>query len=62
MSKLIIIGCAQVLGTDSKWTKYMDLCDDYQAFFGAPYVKRDQTVMKDITNRFSEVKLRNNDS
>lgn len=60
MSKLIIIGCAQVLATDSKWSSYMDLCKEYKAFFGAPFIKRDQDVISDITNRFAKVELRNN--
>ncbi|KAJ8929385.1 hypothetical protein NQ314_017935 [Rhamnusium bicolor] len=57
MSKLIIIGCAHVLGTDSKWSAYMELSEDLCAFFGAPYAKRTQIVMDDIVRRFGQVQM-----
>lgn len=60
MSKLIVIGCAQVLGTDKKWLKYINLCKQQEAFYGAPYEKRDKEVMAEITKRFANIEFQDN--
>lgn len=57
MSKLIVIGCAQVLGTDKKWLKFINLCKQQKAFYGAPYEKRDKRIMTEITNRFANIEF-----
>ncbi|CAG9818274.1 unnamed protein product [Phaedon cochleariae] len=58
MSKLIVIGCAHVLGTDDNWSGYMELCASLGTFYGAPYARRTDDVIDDITNRFSNIKMR----
>lgn len=55
MSKLIIIGCPHVLATDPKWLQYIELCEKYGTYFGAPLSRRDNDTIRDITKRFGEV-------
>ncbi|KAJ8920487.1 hypothetical protein NQ315_005356 [Exocentrus adspersus] len=57
MSKLIVIGCPHVLGTDSKWLSYINLCEDFYSFRGAPYARRTEDIKDDIISRFSHLHL-----
>lgn len=57
MSKLIVIGCAHVLATDSKWLKYIELCEEQKSYCGAPLVRRTQGTIDLINKRFQNIQL-----
>ncbi|XP_050511316.1 putative helicase mov-10-B.1 [Diabrotica virgifera virgifera] len=57
MSKLIIIGCAQVLATDRKWLKYMDLCDTLSTFWGVPVPRKTDAAVNQITQSIGAVQI-----
>ncbi|KAG5889286.1 hypothetical protein JTB14_007047 [Gonioctena quinquepunctata] len=57
MSKLIVIGCSHVLGSDEKWLGYIELCENLDGFCGVPFARRTGDVINDITNRFRNVKM-----
>ncbi|XP_072393876.1 putative helicase mov-10-B.1 [Diabrotica undecimpunctata] len=57
MSKLIIIGCAQVLATDNKWLQYMNLCETLCTFWGAPFPRRTDAVVNQITQKIGAVQI-----
>lgn len=57
MSKLIVIGCAHVLGTDDKWERYICLCEELCAFCGTPYARRTADVREDIVSRLQRIQL-----
>ncbi|XP_018580188.1 putative helicase mov-10-B.1 [Anoplophora glabripennis] len=57
MSKLIVIGCPHVLGTDDKWEQYICHCEELDSFCGAPYARRTQDVKDEIVNRLGRIRL-----
>lgn len=57
MSKLIVIGCAHVLGTDEKWESYICQCEDLGSFCGAPYARRTPDVRDEIVHRLGRVQM-----
>lgn len=57
MSKLIVIGCAHVLATDSRWRNYIEFCENIGGFCGAPFAKRDSKTINTITNMIQNIDL-----
>lgn len=58
MSKLIVIGCPYVLGYDKNWLKYIEYCEELNAYFGPPYIRRTNEVKDDIMSRCGAVRFK----
>lgn len=58
MSKLIIIGCPNVLRYDTNWLKYIEFCEQRNAYFGAKFDRRTDEVKQEVINRVSHVHSR----
>ncbi|CAH0559688.1 unnamed protein product [Brassicogethes aeneus] len=57
MSKLIVIGCPSVLCNDSKWLEYIELSEENEAYFGAPFIRRTTEVKEQISRRIGNIQL-----
>lgn len=51
-SKLIIIGCPMVLGTDEKFLEFIALCEEHGSYYGAPYERRTDKKIQSINQNF----------
>ncbi|KAF5270326.1 hypothetical protein FQR65_LT05514 [Abscondita terminalis] len=56
MSKLIIIGCPNVLRYDKNWLKYIEYCEDRGAYFGARQDKRTDQDKMYVLDKLSNIK------
>lgn len=55
MSKLIIIGCPNVLRFDCNWLRFIEFCEEKRSYFGAKRDVRDDVLKKDVLQRLGEV-------
>lgn len=55
MTKLVVIGCPHVLVYDDRWRKYIELCEAHGAYFGAPFVRRTNEVINQISANLNTV-------
>ncbi|KAK4883503.1 hypothetical protein RN001_006822 [Aquatica leii] len=56
MSKLIIIGCPNVLRFDKNWLKYIEFCEQRYGYFGAKQDSRSDAVKQEVLDRLSNIK------
>lgn len=56
-SKLIVIGCPNVLGYDEKWLKFIEFCEELKAYFGPAYERRADTIKEEIATRLKSIVL-----
>lgn len=56
-SKLIIIGSAHTLATDTKWLKFIKQCESLGVTCGAPLTIRTDKVKNEITKRYKQIEM-----
>ncbi|KAK5650663.1 hypothetical protein RI129_001692 [Pyrocoelia pectoralis] len=58
MSKLIIIGCPNVLQYDKNWLKFIEYCEREQSYFGSRRDVRHDKLKQDVLKRLNNVYLK----